>query len=86
MNGTNYEITHCGDNIHIITYENRTKYKNTQKTHIAQKKHTHTYIYLFIYLFILLHGLWNPDVSILHSEGLSNNPYPESNQPNFSYC
>ena len=30
--------------------------------------------------------LMEPRASMLHSEGLSNNPYPEPNQPNFLYC
>ena len=31
--------------------------------------------------------LWfmEPGDSISHSQGISNNPYPETNQPNFSY-
>ena len=28
--------------------------------------------------------LWKPGSSIPHSQGFSNNPYPEKNQPNFS--
>ena len=27
-----------------------------------------------------------PEGSTPHSQGLSNNPYPEPNQPNSSYC
>ena len=43
------------------------------------------YVSVSIYMYILTPWLMEPGGSVPHSQGLSNNPYPEPNHPNSSY-
>ena len=71
MNGTTYEVPHCGAHSHPVF-----------KMPLAYIPPLISEIMLHKHIAQLTPWLMEPGGSMPHSQGFSNNPYPEPNQPN----